>query len=248
MNFNTLMKTQKLKKIAFFLFAPFILVSCFNNDSETELEVYTDAFLIKKMVGTEPMYAVAFYAYGNQTMSSGTVTEVGGSGALVNLGNNPSTIFTLSKIPVESDYKPYPPANTEYKFKVIASSGAIDESTDKLIVKNLSTPTITKTEFGENKKLVNVAWTAVPNIDGYVVKVADKTGSFIYSTESLKSSVTSFTVNMMAGNWSKTIVSGETYSIQVHAFVYEADADDFYNVYNVEEISIAEKTLPWVLE
>lgn len=242
------MKTQKLKKIGILLLAPFILASCINNDSETNLQVYTDAFLIKKMVGTEPMYAVAFYAYGNQTMSSGTVTEVGGSGVPVNLGNNPSTIFTLSKIPVESDYKPYPPANTEYKFKVIASSGAIDESTDKLTVKNLATPTITKTEFGENKKLVNVAWTTVPNVDGYVVKVADKTGAFIYSTEGLKSSVTSFTINVMAGNWSKTIVSGETYSIQVHAFVYEADADDFYNVYNVEEISIAEKSVPWVME
>jgi len=242
------MKTKDLKKIAFVFFVSFLLVSCFSDDTQTALEVYTDAYMIKKIVGEEPLYAVAFYAYGNQMMNSGTVTEVGGSGAQINLGISPSSIFTLVRIPVESDYKPYLPSVTEYKFKITSSTGTVSESTDKLNIQNLATPTITKTEISENKKLVNLVWTAVSKADGYVVKVADKNGVFIYSSEGLKAGITSYTINLLIGNWTKTIEFGETYSIQVHAFVYEADADDFYNVYNVEEISIGEKSVLWVLE
>lgn len=239
------MKTHCFKKIALILCTPFIMVSCFNNDTETEPEIFNDAYLIKKMVGTEAQYAVAFYAYGNLVLSSGTVTEVGGSGTQINLGMHPSSVFTLSKIPAASDYKPYPPANTEYKFKITTSTGATIESTDKLTVQNLATPTITKIEFSENKKLVNVVWTAVPKADGYVVKVADKDGVYIFSSEGFAAGVTNCTLNLLTGNWTKTMDLDETYTIQVHAFMYETNTDDLYNIYNVEEISIDDKPIFW---
>lgn len=237
------MKIEKSGKIAFVLFTSFIMVSCFSKDTQTPLEVYTDAYTIKKMVGNVPVYAVTFYAYGNQLMKSGTVTEVGGSGVPINLGLNPNSIFTLWKWPTESDFKPYPPSAAEYQFNVTAESGLNNESTEYLNPKNLSIPVIVKAALSDNKKLIDVGWTSVTGADGYLVKVAEQNGNIIYTTDGMLPSVTSYTINLLTGNWTKAVEPGNTYSIQVHAFAYEANTEDYYKVYNVEEISIGEKSV-----
>ena len=242
------MKIQKPGKIVIAFLTSLIMVSCFSKDTQTELEVFTDAYVIKKMINDRPMYAVTFFAYGNQMMRSGTVTEIGGSGGYLNLGLNPNSIFTLVHWPVESDFKPYPPSATEYKFNVTAESGITNESTDYLNINDIEIPVILKTVFSDNKKLIDVTWTSVARADGYVLKVAEENGNIIYATDGMIPTVTSYTINLLTGNWTKPVESGNTYTIEVHAFAYEEDADDFYNVYNVEELSIGEKSILWEYE
>ena len=238
------MKYRRSGKIAFVILSSFILVSCFSDNTETPLEVYSDAYMIKKMVGDEPMYAITFYAFGNQMMRSGTVTEIGGSGVPINLGLNPNSIFTLWEWPSGNDFRPYPPNAVEYKFNVTVESGLSNESIDYLNPKDISIPVITTAAFGDNNKLIDVAWSSVTGADGFLVKVAEENGNIIYTSDGILPTITNYTINLLAGNWTKPVEPGNTYIMEVHAFAYEADADEFYKVYNVEEISIGTKSLP----
>lgn len=234
---------MKIKKFAFILFASLIVVSCFKDAEETPLEVNTDVYMIKRLVGEQPVYGLAFYAYGNQIMRSGTVIQNGGLGEQINLGLSPNSIFTLSKEPSGDDYKTFVPAASEYIFKVTAETGLSDESSDFLNVKNIGIPEITSVEIGANQKLVNITWKAVAGIDGYVVKVAEENGTYIYNSGGMESSETTYTINLLTGNWTKPIEMGNTYIIEVHAFAYEDDADPDYAAFNVEEISIGARNI-----
>ena len=237
------MKIRKSGNIVTTLLTMFLLVSCFSDNTKTELEVYTDAYTVKKMVGGEAVYAVAFYAYGNQMMNSGNVTEIGGSGVQINLGINPGSIFTLWKWPSVSDFKPYPPSAADYKFVITAESGMNNESLDHLNPKNLAIPVIAKTELSENNKLINVTWTSVTGANGFLIKVSEESGNIIYSSDGMLPTVTSNTINILTGNWTKPVEPGKTYIIEVHAFAYEAGTDALYKAYNVEEISIGQKSV-----
>lgn len=230
-------------RIVFVLLTLLGLVSCFGDENNASLEVNTDVYMIKKIVGEQPVYGVSFYAYGNQIMRSGTVTQVGGLGEQINLGLNPRSIFTLSKEPNENDYKLYLPAASEYKFKVSAESGATVESSDFLNATDMDIPAIIKTEVGVNQKFVDVSWTAVSGADGYMLKIADVNGNYIFSSEGLEPGTNSYTINLLTGNWVVPVVVGNAYSVQVHAFAYEVNSDPLYAAFNVEEISIGEKTI-----
>lgn len=234
---------MRQNKIVFVLLASFLLTSCFRDDNDTNLEVNADVYMIKKIVGEQAVYGISFYAYGNQMMRSGTVTQVGGLGEQINLGLNPHSIFTLSKEPNENDYQLYLPAASEYVFNVTAESGSTVESKDFLNATDISIPAIVKAEVGANQKFVDVAWTAVPGVDGYMVKIADANGNYIFSSEGMDSGVNTYTINLFTGNWVTPAETGKTYSIQVHAFAYEANTDPLYAPFNVEEISIGEKTI-----
>lgn len=232
------MKTQKIKNFVFALFASLVLVSCFKDNDEIALEVNTDVYMIKRLVDEQPVYGLAYYAYGNQIMRSGTVTQIGGLGEQINLGLNPKSIFTLSKEPAGSDYKNILPAASEFLFNVTSETGLSDESSDFLNVKNIGIPEILNLEIGANQKLVNVTWKSVSGIDGYVVKVAEEDGTYIYNSGGMEPDNTTYTINVLTGNWTKPIEVGSTYIIEVHAFAYEDDADEDYAAFNVEEISI----------
>jgi hypothetical protein len=236
---------KKIKIITSVLFASVLLVSCFKNDNETALEINCDAYMIKKMVGEQPAYAIAFYVYGNQMMKSGTVTQVGGLGEQINLGVSPNSIFTLTNLPTENDFKSFPPTASEYLFKVSAESGATNESSDYLDVKNIEIPEIIETAIGVNQKLIDISWNPVAGADGYLIKIAEEDGTYIYSSGGMETDLTTVTINVLTGNWTKQIEIGKPYSIEVHAFAYEENTEELTAPFNVEEISIGAVNIVW---
>jgi hypothetical protein len=201
--------------------------------------------MIKKMFEDTPVFGVAYYAYGNKIMNSGTVTLVGGSGEQIDLGLNPGSIYTLYKEPSENDYYSNLPSAGEYKFNVLAEDGQTNESTDYLNVKNIGIPFILKAEIGDVQKLLDVTWTKVANADGYVVKISEDDGSLMYSTGAMSSESTTVSINLLAGNWSKPIEPGNTYIVEVNAFIYEDNIESYTAPYNLETISIATKTVTY---
>ena len=233
---------MKVKKIGLVVLASMILVSCFK-DSEVALDVNTDVYMIKKMAGDVPVFGVAFYAYGNQIMKSGTVTQVGGLGEQINLGLNPGSIYTLYKEPSEDEFYGYLPTASEYKFSVLSESGQSQVSSDFLNVKNIGVPFILKAEIGDVQKLFDITWTKVTNADGYVVKIAEENGNYIYSTGAVSSETTTVSINLLVGNWTKPIEQGNAYVVEVSAFAYEDNVDSYTAAYNLETISIASKTV-----
>ncbi len=238
------MKTQNLKKIVFLVFVSFLLISCFK-DNETPLEVNVDAYTVKKLIGEQSAYGVAFFAYGNQIMKSGTVTQVGGLGEQINLGLNASSIFTLSKEPAVDDFKSIIPVASEYIFNVSAESGATHQGSDYLDPKNIGIPVILKVEFNEIQKLLDVTWMKITVADGYFVKIAEEGGAYIYTSGAVETDITTLSINLLIGNWTKPMEPGNTYTIEVNAFAIEDTADEYTAAYNIEEISISSKSFYW---
>lgn len=233
---------MKVKKIGLLVLTSLILMSCFK-DSEVALEVNTDVYMIKKMSGDMPGFGVAFYAYGNLMMKSGTVTQVGGLGEQINLGLNPGSIYTLYKEPSTDEFYGYLPTASEYNFNVMSESGQIGVGSDILNVKNIGVPFILKAEIGEVQKLFDITWTKVTNADGNVVKIAEENGNYIYSTGAISAETTTVSINLLTGNWTKPIEQGNAYVVEVSAFAYEDNADSYTAAYNLETISIASKTV-----
>lgn len=238
------MKRNNVLKITVVILVSLVWVSCFK-DNTSDFEVYSDVFTINKKINDQPMHALAYYVYGNQMMKSATVSRVGGLGVETSLGISPSSVYTMNKEPEASDFKSYQEPAGEYLFKVVSENGVSLQDSDYLNPQNLGIPTITAVSFSSNNKLVEMGWSAVSKADGYVVKIADSTGVYIYAGETLDPETTTYTVNGLLGNWAKPINSGKSYSIQVHAFKFENDADSYYAAYNLEELSIGERKVVW---
>ena len=223
-----------------------IFVSCLSDDDlEDSLEVYTDAYVIKKKIGNQPGYAPIFFAYANQLLRAVSVTEMGGSGQRFNLTQDPTSITTMSRRPQASDFKAYPPAASDYQFQITAESGVNVEKHDFLDYDDIPIPEITKAEFSENNKMLEILWSDVSNADGFLVKIVDSEGYEISTSNGLDSGTNSYTINIVLEDWYTAPESGQSYSIQVHAFAYEAEYDTGYEVYNIQEVSIAEESLEW---
>ncbi len=235
---------MKAKRIGLMMLTSLILVSCFKNE-EVALEADTDVYMIKKMSGETPVYGVAFYAYCNHVMKSGTVTQTGDLGSQVNLGLNPGSIYTLYKEPTENEFYGTLPEESEYRFNVVAENGQTSESSDYLKVKDLGIPTILKAEVGDVEKLLDITWTKITDADGYVVKIVEDNGSYIYSSGALSPETDTLSINLLVGNWTKTMEKGNTYNIEISAFAYEDNANALTAIYNIESISIAQMSITW---
>ncbi|MEN8117668.1 MAG: hypothetical protein ABFS16_11855 [Bacteroidota bacterium] len=222
------------------------MVSCFSDDDLVDdFEVITDAYVIKKKSGEEPVYAVSFYAFANQFMRSVTATEMGGSGEKINLAQDPTSILVMSKKPQESDFRSYAPATSDYLFQVVAESGISVDSYDFLSYDDIDIPEIVKTEFNESNKLLEIDWNEAEGADGYLVKILNSEGTEISVSQGFENDVTDYTINVVLESWVVVPEPGETYTIQVHAFAYEPEFDEGYEVYNVQEVSIAEESIVW---
>lgn len=224
----------------------FVFISCFSDDDlKDNLEVYVDAYVIKKNIGDVTSYAPAFFAYGNQLLRSVTVTEIGGSGETIDLTQDFTSILTMSKRPDNNDFLPYPPAASDYLFEVTAESGVTVEEYDFLAYSDMGIPTVTQAEFTNNNKLLEVAWSDVAGADGYMVKILNSEGTEISAGSGFEAGTNSYTINIVLENWYEAPEPGQTYSVQVHAFAYEAEFEPGYEVYNVQEVSIGETTIVW---
>ncbi len=61
------------------------------------------------------------------------------------------------------------------------------------------------------------------------------------------SSVDEYTISSAStsGSWTKAAVDGQTYTLQVNAITFDDGATSANNIYNISELSIAEKQIVW---
>lgn len=239
------MKTKRfLKCTLFVLLAGLVFVSC--NDDEIAFEVYADVLVINKKVGDAVKKAPAYYAYGNKSLKSASVTLPGNSESTP-LGISPGSTYTFMKEPAAADFKVGPPAEGNYRFKASAGSGEELEMTDAFAYTGLPLPQITKDTFSNSTESLFVQWAAVTGSDGYFVKLLDTDENQVFSGYVVSSMIYKYTISgtQSSGVWSETPKDGETYILQVNAVIYDADATSSNKDYNVSEISVSEKQIKW---
>lgn len=239
------MKTKKLIQFLPVLLLAFIFTSCLEETRKEAFDVMVDAYTVKRVIDNEPEFAQAFIAYSNQPMLGATVSKSDNSGPVIQLAQNPSSVFIYMKDPNAYDFRPGIPENAEYKFTVTSESGNAIEKFDELKPKNLAIPQIDSLTIDDAEKLLSFEWNKVNGADGYIVKVLDLNGKTIFTSEGLPEDAHGYYLSLLTGNWIDSINFGDDYILELHAFAYEDSALESNNIYNVEEISIAQFRFTW---
>lgn len=241
------MKTRNLSRsILLILVLPFFIASCNEESEDVAFELRADAYVIKKMIDDEIQFGTAFFAYGNKAIATATVIPPSGAADdSFELEVTESSVFTYYKEPAPEDFSPNYPIQGEYIFDVETNEGETLQQTDILESGLLEIPEITEVTYHISAETMSVEWEAPEGADGHVVKLLNENGDVVFVSYTLISTAEDYEINQSSGNWDGTAYTGDNYTLQVHAFTYEAGVVQEELLYNIKEIAIGEKQITW---
>ena len=240
-----IMRKMKMYRIAGIALLMAVTFTACLDDSEPVFDIKGDVFVTKKKVNDEIKYAPNYYVYGNVGMNSATVTLPNGEGT-VNLDGS-SGGLTYYKEPAESDFSTEMPAEGNYLFQAVSSKDESMQIGDDLQLNDLPFAELDTIVF-QNSSTMQVSWNSVSGADGYFLKILDASENDVFLSVSLSGNTTDFTVvdgDETIGNWDHSITLGQTYTLQIHSFSYEANVTQSNIAYNIEEVSIEESSFTW---
>jgi hypothetical protein len=241
-----IMKTEHFKRKAFIILTlPFLLWACNKDESSFELEVLTDAYIIRKMIDGEPKSALAFYAYANTSIASATVTPPSGESGSFELSRGEESSSTFYREPKPGEYNAAWPAVGNYNFTVVTTGGETVEQTDAVEIANLAIPVITSATFHASNATLTLKWEPVQGVNGYVIKLLNAQGKTVFMSFALTAANKEFNINSSSGNWFNQVYTGDELKLQLHAFAFESGTAAETAMYNISEIAIAEKDITW---
>ena len=236
-------KLKTFRNIGFALFIAFTFNACLD-DSEPDFEMVGDVYVIKKIVDNEIKYAPAYFAYGNVGMSSASVALPDGGGSLQL--NGVSKSVTYYKEPTESDFSSTYPAEGTYVFNATSYKDVEYESSDILESDDLEIPQIDSVGFTAGDQALYIGWDEVSGAEGYFIKLLDSNGVTIFNSYSIASGETDYIIIPGAsGQWDDSPETNEVYTILLHTYTFDADANQTNNAYNIQDVSIGESEVTW---
>lgn len=231
---------QKIGQLALLFLVLTGMLSC-NKDNNTEdFEVIGDVMIVKRMIDDQTYFERSYYAYGNYPMKDVSVSLP--EGGNISLQATDETLRTYLKEPGIADFLSAPPITGNFDFSV--TNEDIEHTvSDELVFNNLAFATITSADYDGGA--VTVEWTPADNAENYLVKIVDVNYVPIFTGFLLSNTVSKYQTSSSAGVWDKTPETGTTYIVEVHAFEYDDEATIQNFVYNINEISIATKSIVW---
>jgi hypothetical protein len=239
------MKTKRfLKNSISLVLAGIAAVSC--NDNEEKLEVLTDVYVINMKFDGEVKSATAYYAYANKSLMSATVA-IPNDGGNVTLTAQSGSNFNLGKEPENSDFTATAPVEGSYSFTVKDMNGETQVVPDVLSYDGLAVPEFSKINFSGSPLTLETEWNAIPETDGYFIKMYNTSGKLIFSGYSVASNILKYSVTSTtnSGYWSEAAVVGQTYLLQINAYTNDAEANSTNASYNIQEVSVGESQITW---
>ncbi len=213
------------------------LSSCQKDDNEAPFTMIAEVATVKRMINDEVNYARMYYAYGTQPMSSVKVTLA--EGGLLNLTSSDASKRTWYMEPELSDFSSEMPTLGEYVFTVVNED--IEHTfTDELGNKGLGFPVISG--LTAKNGMITIDWVSLANAKQYKIIVRNDQNEIHYSGPLLESIAKKFEVSRSTG-LSKDLVPGETYKVELMAFIYEDNTTSENYLFNVEEISITSQSV-----
>jgi hypothetical protein len=238
-------KMNKLQKITKLFTLGIVIAgvsSCDNNEPNITFEVIGDVFISKRWIDEEEQYAHAYYAYGNQPMSSATMTPEGGDEIELNPLDAPKHTYGIQ--PSLDDFSAEFPGIGTFGFKVV-SEGIGHTASDVLLYDNLDIPYVTSAEFNTVNETIMVEWETVDGAESYIVKLTKENGDVIFVGQLLNDAATVYEIDINLGSWFEVPQYGTTYNAEVHAYLYDADADYSNYMYHIQENTIGEIQTIW---
>ncbi|MBT3386158.1 MAG: hypothetical protein HN955_06340 [Prolixibacteraceae bacterium] len=224
--------------------------SCSKEKEGTTFEAVGDVYYINKIIDNEKVTALSFYAYGNKAITSAIVSLP--DGGSVRLDESLESSFTVFSEPVENDFNPNYQEEGNYIFDLESNDGDKLQSSDLLEIENLEIPVITEIRYEEIDFSYDVEWNQIDNADAYLFKMLDHEGEIVFTGNLMESGERAFTlIQNDMGTWEKEVVLGNIYTLQLFAFIYDAEAEATATgtanspMFNLQEISICETDFVW---
>jgi len=240
------MKTTRFYKNAVLLLSVGLALSSCLNDKDDEFDVMADIVTLKKMINGEVKYAPAYYAYGNQSIASGTVTLPGGG--TVQLESYSASTYTFLMEPDDEDFTTAPPAEGNYLFEVTSANGEVLKSSDNQEFDDLGFAVVDSVGFDENNTYLYLKWDEVTGADNYVVRLLDLSENIIFNGYSVEGDETEYNISSYhtaTGTWTVTPTNGATYILRIQTAKYDPDATEDNNIYNIQEFSVSDTEITW---
>lgn len=226
------------------LLMTFMFTACMN-DPDPVFDIMGDVYVTKKMVNNEIKYAPYYVVYGNVGMNSATVTLPNGGGTINLDGTNGG--LTYMKNAADSDYSTEMPDEGSYLFEAVSTKNETLQVSDDLQIDDLDIPEIDTIKF-VNGSTMQVSWNSVAGADGYFLRIADASDKDVFESFSLDANTHNYSImegSESTGKWKQSISAGQTYTLQINAFRYDAGATLNNSVYNIQEVAISETPFTW---
>lgn len=230
-------------KLLLFGLIPVLWTSC-NNDVSEPFEAISDVFMVNQIMNNDTVHALTYYVYGNMEISSANVAKDNDQENRMDMVSLSNSNLLMGLEPDDNDFKTESDTATMFLFNVMSKRGVSVQNYDYFDPQGLGIPEITNMSFSDQNELM-VEWNDLEDAQSYQVKVNNADGENIYMSIGLNTTVNQLTLNDVYGSWIAQPESGETYTVQVQALIYEEGVDSYIASYNIEEISIAEQSITW---
>ena len=236
---------QKIGQIALLFLALAGITSCNDNNNEQAFEIKGDVMIIKRIIGDQTYYARSYYAYGNQPITEASVTLPEGGTLELAAADASKQTYMVEPIANDTtnDFSTEQPVDGRFEFSVI-NEGIEHTATDELTFTDLAIDSITSVEY--NSGILTIEWETSSDIDNYIVRLVDENYNPIFTGTLLSNTQSTYQISLASGgNWTQAPVLGQTYFVEIQAISYDDDAtsNDFY--FNINEISVASKSIVW---
>lgn len=226
------------------------LSSCREEENTAPFEAIGDVYYINKLENNQKVTARAFYAYGNKAIPEATVTSP--TQEIFELDKSKENAYTVFNEPAETDFTTDYPEEGTYVFNLESSDNDKMELSDELTKVDLDIPEIAGITFEATDESYDIEWNDVQNAQDYMVELYDSNENLVYTSEIIGGGSTALTlIPGYNGTWESDIVIGETYTIYLYAYVYDADAvnsgllDLNSTGFNIQELSIGKTVFTW---
>lgn len=227
-------------------FISLILLVVFSSSCNKEPEdptVEGDTVFVSRRSGTNVVYGVAFYANSLSSLKSVTVVSSANPSGTLSLSANGDDTYSFKREPTEPEYSATKPQAATYTYNAVFDDGLTSEYKDIQTSDVLDPVTFEKCLYNTTNSYAEFKWTALTNANTYVIQLINETGTIVFNSSELLSTVTSGTLSSTAGGWNSGYPkNGEIYTVRIYALEYE-DASGAN--YQMQATSISDSTITW---
>jgi len=210
--------------------------------NEVFFEGNGDIFVQKKKVNGEIVYAPYYYLHGNSSIHSASVETPAGE----NVELKPyEYLNTYMKEPGEEAFTTSMIETGTYYFNGSYGDNKTFEISDEFYARVIDFPKIDSVGYDNTDYHIYIFWDKVNDADIYKVKLLNETGRVVFDGPALTSASNTFAINIDTDGWTTTPYKGDIFTLQLHAFSLDDDANDTNWFYNIECNSYSETQVRW---
>ena len=238
-------KNLYLKGIFLLLTALLIFQSC-SKDSEFGNDEYfvgnADFYIKKIKVDGEVLYAPYYGLYSNISIRSANVETPNGD----NVELKPHEFLTTYiKVPDETDYTSSAPASGTYRFSGTYGEDEPFEINDIFNGRLIDFPKIDSVGYDSTDKHLYIYWEKSTGVSMYKIRLLNKNGIVVFDGVELTANSNVFGIDQLTSGWNIAPYKGDVYTLQLHAFSFDAEATESNWIYNIECNAVTETSVVW---